>query len=106
MSKELLVNDLSFPEGNVFFPGPNAPGPSHDPLLASLTLACPEDMRMAKCVRWSQEQVVALLPTWTVLQPRVDQRPCSRSGSYSQKAHLTASPSVSTGFREERGKKK
>lgn len=61
---------------------------------------------MAKCVRWSQEQVVALLPTWTVLQPRVDQRPCSCLGSYSQNAHLTASLSVSTGFREEVNRKK
>lgn len=88
--------------GETFFPGQNVGSqPGTNKGISSLTLARPEDMRMAKCVRWSQEQVVALLPMWTVRQPRVDQRPCRLPGSYSQKAHLTASSRVSTGFREE-----
>lgn len=53
---------------------------------------------MAKCVRWLQEQVVALLLTCSVLQPWVAQRPCRLSGSYSQKAHLVTSAFVSIGF--------
>ena len=54
---------------------------------------------MAKCVRWVQEQVVALLVTWRVLQPCVAQRPLRRSASYSQNAQLVTSACVSTGLR-------
>lgn len=52
---------------------------------------------MAKCVRWLQEQVVALLLTWSVLQPWVAQWPCRLSDAYSQKAHLVTSAAVSIG---------
>lgn len=70
--------------------------------VGRLTLARPDDMRMAKCVRWLQEQVVALLLTCSVLHPWVAQRPCRLSVSYSQKAHLVTSAAASTGCRREK----
>ncbi len=62
-----------------------------------LTLACAEDMRIAKCVRWLQEHEVCVAFTRVRVQPSKLQCPIML-WEYSQNAHLVSSRAGSISF--------